>query len=177
MPPLAYNLIHAVLWQAAWFAAVLGAAHGLPWLGPAATVPVLALHLWQHRCDRDRGWAMPLIALGLGLAIDSLLGQVAGLRMARGDGTWAAWATPWMGSLWILFATALGASLSWLRQRQALAAGLGAIAGPLAYYGGARLGALTIDGWPTLVAIGVAWAVALPILLAFSRYSSRRTHA
>ncbi len=177
MPPLAYNLIHAALWQAAWFAAVLGAAHGLPWLGPAATVPVLALHAWRHRQDRDRGWTLPVAALGLGLIVDSLLGHLAGLRMARGDTAWTTWATPWMAVLWIQLATALTASLAWLPRRPALAAVLGAVCGPLAYYGGVRLGALSIDGWPTLLAVSAVWAVALPLLAACTRIPWRRTHA
>ena len=47
----------------------------------------------------------------------------------------------WIVAMWVLFASTLNVSLRWLRGRWALATLLGAVAGPLAYYGGAGLGA------------------------------------
>lgn len=56
------KLINIVLSQAAWFAAVLGAAKGMPWLGPLALLPVLAVHL--ALADNRPGELMLLTAAG-----------------------------------------------------------------------------------------------------------------
>ena len=45
MNDLTRKVINVVLFQAAWFAAVLGAARGMLWLGPLSMIPVLAVHL------------------------------------------------------------------------------------------------------------------------------------
>ena len=163
MSPLAYNLVHTVLWQGAWFAAVLGAGSGVFWLGPAALAPVLGLHLWRHHREPGCGLAAPAAILGLGLAADLLLVHLAGMRIAGGDG-WSAWPQLWMAGLWVQLATALPASLAWLRGRPWLAVAAGAISGPLAYLGGERLGALALpDGWWPVAAIALVWAIALPL--------------
>ena len=38
-------IVNAVLFQIGWFACVLGAAHGLPWIGPLAAVAIIGWHL------------------------------------------------------------------------------------------------------------------------------------
>jgi hypothetical protein len=62
--------------------------------------------------------------------------------------------------------------MAWLQGKYALGAGLGAIAGPLCYEAGVRLGAAQ---WPNpeiqvfgLVYLAVVWALAMPILLYLS---------
>jgi hypothetical protein len=77
-----------------------------------------------------------------------------------------------------VFATTLNVSLRWLRSRPLLAAGLGAIGGPLAYAGGAGLGALNLETSPLSIgALGIGWALAMPLLLVaaarFDGYGSR----
>jgi hypothetical protein len=75
-----------------------------------------------------------------------------------------------MVSLWMLFATTLHTSLSWLTGRPLVAVLLGAIGGPASYYAGAQLGALTLHanlGF-SLIAIALAWGGVMPILLWFA---------
>jgi non-ribosomal peptide synthetase component F len=75
-----------------------------------------------------------------------------------------------MVALWAMFATTLNVSLRALRARPWLAAALGAAGGPLAYYAGARLGALQLaDFHAGLAAIAVGWAWLTPLLLASAR--------
>ena len=50
----------------------------------------------------------------------------------------------WILAMWALFATTLNASLGWLHGRPALAGALGMLSGPLAYWAGARLGAIEL---------------------------------
>jgi hypothetical protein len=71
--------------------------------------------------------------------------------------------------MWGLFATILNVSLRWLRGRWLIAAIAGGLGGPLAYYGGHRLGALEFgDQNAALIALALGWAVVTPILVALS---------
>ncbi|NIR29657.1 MAG: DUF2878 domain-containing protein, partial [Gammaproteobacteria bacterium] len=55
-------------------------------------------------------------------------------------------------------------------------AGLGAIGGPLAYWGGERLGALVLTStFGSLTAIGLAWLTAMLVLLSVVRRVERGT--
>jgi Protein of unknown function (DUF2878) len=71
--------------------------------------------------------------------------------------------------MWVLFASTLNVSLRWLRGRWTLAALLGAMAGPLAYYGGAKLGGVVISE-PVLAftALAIGWAAFVPLLIRLS---------
>jgi len=57
-----------------------------------------------------------------------------------------------------------GHSLHWLRARPGVALVLGAVLGPLSYGGGARLGALRLDGWRSVACLAVTWAIAMVVL-------------
>ena len=75
-----------------------------------------------------------------------------------------------MVALWMGFATTLRHSLAWLQPRLILAAALGSIGGPLAYYAGERLGAIRIeDASGAYVGVAAIWAIALPALLHLAR--------
>ena len=66
------KIINLTLFQVAWFAAVLGAAEGVPWLGPLVMVPVLAVHL-SLTDDRQRELKLLLAAGLLGFLYDTAL--------------------------------------------------------------------------------------------------------
>jgi hypothetical protein len=71
--------------------------------------------------------------------------------------------------MWGLFATILNVSLRWLRGRWLIAALAGSIGGPLAYYGGHRLGALEFGNQSAaLIALAIGWAVITPTLMALA---------
>jgi len=73
---------------------------------------------------------------------------------------------PWMIFLWGMFATTVNVSLKWLKTRSVFAILLGALAGPLAYWGGARFGALEIvDFSAAMIYLSLGWAIAVPALL------------
>ena len=72
--------------------------------------------------------------------------------------------------LWMLFATTLNVSLRWLRRMPAAAVVLGALGGPLAYWGGARLGGMTFAApLAATVVLAVGWAVLTPAMVWLSR--------
>jgi hypothetical protein len=162
------KFINFILFQAAWFAAVLGAAKGLPWLGPVAMVPVLGVHLAlaEHRS----GELNLLIAAGiLGFLFDTAL-VAAGVFLPVAYLLPRPLSPPWMVSLWLNFAATLNVSLSWLRGRYILATVFGAIGGPLAYYSGARLGAT--EALPSLggmLVLALGWGIMTPLLVWLAR--------
>jgi hypothetical protein len=161
-------VINFALFQLGWFACVLGAAHGLPWLGPLVAVAIIAWHLARAR---QAGPELVLAAGALlaGAIFDTLLFQTGWIHFSTGVLV-AGTAPVWMMALWAIFATSLNVSLRWMRARPGLAVILGLLGGPLAYYSGARLGALTFTAVrPALAVIALGWAVLTPALLATAR--------
>ena len=163
-----FLLLNAALYQAGWLACTLGAAHGLPWAGPAAAMAIIGWHLARARDAREE-LRLVAIAAGSGLVLETALLQSAWIAYPGGAGP-GGLAPLWMVTLWGLFATTFNVSLRALRARPLLAALLGAAGAPLAYYSGARLGALDLLApTPALVAIAVGWAIATPALLRAAR--------
>ena len=79
-----------------------------------------------------------------------------------------------MVGLWIAFATTLSVSMRWLVIRPTLAIVFGALGGPLAYYAGMKLGAMTLHSSDAaLIAIGLSWAAAMWMLATLAQ----RMHA
>jgi len=161
---LTRKAINVVLFQAAWFAAVLGAAKEMLWLGPLAMLPTLAIHLALQE-DR-KGEVKLLLAAGLlGFLFDSAFvagGVFTPLRHLFPHPL----SPPWMICLWLNFAATLNVSMTWLRDRYILAAAFGAVGGPLAYYSGAKLGAT--EALPTMTGmllLAIGWGVMTPLLV------------
>ncbi len=160
-------LINFVTFQICWFACILGGANGLPWAGLIVTAAAVAYHL---RTSAKPGAEAALIGAAaiMGAVWDSGLVAAGWLVYPSGmliDGT----APYWIVALWIAFATTLNVSLRWLKGRLVLAAALGAIAGPLAYFGGAKLGGVTfVDPAAGLTALAAGWAVMMPLLMVLS---------
>lgn len=174
--PVLTIILNALLFQAGWFTAVLGAAHGLPWAGVVAVAAVAAIHLARARRPLPE-FALLGVAFAVGAVFETLMVQSGWLRFD--GGTLAAGTAPvWMAALWINLATTLNVSLRALKRRLAAATLLGAIGAPVAYYGGASLGAVElIAAGPALAAIAAGWAVLTPVLFAAARrldgYGSR----
>ena len=81
-----------------------------------------------------------------------------------------------MAALWANFAGTLHLCLDWLRGRYWLASALGACGGPLAYYGGQRLGAIQLGSNTaiSLLVIAVEWALVTPALVYLSEVRQSR---
>lgn len=157
-------LFNFLAFEAAWFAAVSGGAAGRGGLMSLAVVAVVAIHL---ALNRVRLWGE--IQLILAVTLFGVLIEMGfmGAGLIRYAGTVEGQALPpiWIAALWFGFATLPNASLAWLKGRWRLQAVLGLLAGPLTYWGGAKLGAATLpDGGGALFAIGLAWALALPAI-------------
>lgn len=164
----AFNVVG---FQLVWLACVAGAGSGLVWIGPlSAAIFVLTTLCYGGRAAADL--RLLAIALPIGFALDTAFAASGCLRYA------AAWpsanaAPVWIWAMWAAFALTLNHALAWLRARPALAAVAGFVAAPLSYWTASAFGAV-VFGAPipaVLAAIGLAWAVAVPLLLALARRS------
>ena len=161
-----------VLFQAGWFACVLGAAHHQVLWPVIGTLAYVAFHVWRSPSPKNE-LSLLLKALAFGLVADTLIMYLGYLDFGN------AWPSPylsplWMWTLWVLVATTINSSLSWLRGRPILAAVLGAISGPLSYEAGIRLGA---GGWGPgsqitgFILLSLVWAIAVPLFFYWARTS------
>lgn len=160
------NLLNFVLFQACWFALVMGVSRGWTWQAPALVAASLVVHLlWVARAPRREALALLVVAV-LGLAIDTLLLQTGAL-LYGGVPLLGLLAPAWILALWVCFASTFHASMSWLQGRPVLAMVFGAVGAPLSYLGGARLGALRFGEpfWGSALIVALAWAVATPLFL------------
>lgn len=155
--------INIIAYQGAWFACVLGAAGGHTMIGVAAALVVVLWHLYtaSHRIAELRLVAITAL---FGAVFETLLNASGWVRMS--PDLLLGWTPLWMVALWAAFATTLNVSLRSLRRRYVLSAALGAVGAPLAYYAGARLGALQIvHQLPATLAISLGWTLAILLLM------------
>ncbi len=160
------KLLNFALFQAGWFAAILLAAHGRPGAALAAAGAAVGISLWLFSPDRA-GDVRLLLAVALsGFCIDTVHLHM-GVFALVGAPLFPHLCPLWLAALWALLGTTLRGSLSWLAGRYALSAVLGAVAGPLSYLGGAKLGAASLpaDHTFSVAALAVGWAVAMPLFV------------
>ena len=161
-------LINFIAFQVGWFACVLGGANQLPWFGTLLVSIIIAIHLSRASKPRAELFLI-LIAIAIGSIWDSFL--VWNGWLAYPSGTLVPDTAPhWILAMWGIFATTLNLSLRWLKGRWFIALVSGAIAGPLAYYAGARLWGVGFSEQTTaLIALSLGWAVLMPLLVALSQ--------
>lgn len=162
------TLINFVLFQIGWFACVLGSAYSYPWLGTSIAILIISYHVLLSKFPAREIWLI-IFAILIGGIWDSLLVWMQ--LISYNNGMWSQNLAPhWIIALWALFATTLNVSLRWMKGKWLIAVIAGAIAGPLAYYAGHRLGAVYFSDTSTaLIYLGVGWAVFMPLLLLVSQ--------
>lgn len=147
---------NAIWFDLVWFCLVVGQERLMP-----ASLALLAFHLLAV-ASRAWEWRRLAVLAGVGIAVDIAL-TMMGIFVFE-----EAWLIPWwLLCLWVAFAATLSRSLAFLAKRQWLAVVTGAIAGPISYWAGYKLGAVAF-GWPvstTLLLLAVIWAGLLPLLL------------
>lgn len=157
-------LLSFVGMQLVWFACVFGAVRGLSWFGPMVVAVGLVIHVRnQPAAARANEGLVLFLGAILGFVVDTALLRARVITMHG-----ASVSPPWLVALWLNLtaATASGASLGALSRRPVLGALFGALAAPLSYDGGARLGAIGLERGRAgaLVTIGVVWSLAIPTL-------------
>ncbi|RMQ45487.1 hypothetical protein ALQ04_03739 [Pseudomonas cichorii] len=147
------TLANALLFQIGWFACVLGGNSA--WL--LIAVAVVAIHvLWRNEVR------LLLAVTVTGTLLDSILMNIGVFDF----GTDGPLIPLWLVILWAVLATTLRHCLAWTACPWWRASLLGAIGGPMSYYAGSQLAnvQLPMGLWPSLVLLGLVWAVVFPLL-------------
>ncbi len=162
--------INIICYQAAWLVAVIGAAHDQGWIGPVA-VGLFAILQFTLSNERGADVRLVLVAAAVGFAIDSLFARSGTLHYAAAV-PWVGTAPAWIVALWINFALTLNHAMAYLKTNLVLASLLGAIGGPLAYWGAATgWHAIEFPDRPAaaLLALAIVWALVTPLLCMFAQ--------
>jgi hypothetical protein len=157
--------VNFIIFQVCWFTCVLGAANNLGWLGPLLvllTVPLQILLLTENY----KAESFFVLICGISGSLLETLMILANVYTPVDQG-WGQVCPPWMSALWFNFALLVSISLSWLKGKYKAAAILGTLTGPVAYWGGEKLGALTVSATFSrgYLILAVIWALALPLLV------------
>ena len=162
------RLQNFLAFQIGWLGCVAAAGYRLPLLGLLIAGIVTGLHLLRSPAPLAE-LKLVAAAVAVGTLCESALLATGWLSYPVGQPLQLV-APFWIIAMWAMFATTLHESLAWLTRNAALAALLGAVLAPLAYWAGARMGALSLDRpVPAVLAIAAAWAAALPLLILAAR--------
>lgn len=158
-------LLNILGFQIGWFACVLGSANQMPWLGVLISCLVILVHLLRTS-ERVFECKFFGVAVIIGIIFDGIPQSLGWIAFSPVTFWPEALPPPWMIMLWALFASTINISLSWLQNRKTLAMLIGAIAGPLSYWSGARLGALQpINPSAAIIYLSIGWGAIVPVLL------------
>lgn len=153
-----YWLVNALVFELGWFVCVLlGTAFALPY-----TVLAVVLHFTfapRHRLDA----LAVCIALPIGVVHDNLLWYFGVLDFSAVSELGIA--PIWLLCLWTLLPLTFNHSLRWFYGRPWLLALMGAIGGPLAYFGGVALSGAQwgMNPVPGLLIMSAVWFCVLPL--------------
>lgn len=165
------TLFNYVLYQAGWFACILGAAWHRPLAGFVIALLLTAVHVWRAE-DRAAESLLILLALTLGIAVEGFQAW-SGTYAQFTSGRVMAWMSPpWLLAMWAQFATTFRFSMRGVMSHSWRATAFGALGGPVAFLAGERLGAVTLARplSPALLSLSIAWSIALYLC-------ARATHA
>ena len=168
------SIVAPLAFQVVWLVCAIGAASGNSTPGIAVSLMfAVTIVASSQKPMRD---ALVVAASGVvGFLVESTL-VIAGLIRFSASWPVETVAPAWIVTLWIAF----GASLPSIADKLGThplktAAALGAVAGPFAYFAGARLGALQLVG-PTLwsfLALSIVWAAVMTGLVALNARFNR----
>jgi len=157
------RIINWGLYQAGWFAMVLGAARGYPWAGAGVGLVLVGVHVSLSRERKPE--IMTILLIGaMGTLVDSAQ-AFAGVFVFE-SGYWSYWVVPcWLTVMWMQFATLFHFILSWLSERYVLSAFLGAAGGPAAFLAGEKLGGVIFPMGTvhSLFILAGVWSVVTPV--------------
>ena len=159
------SIANIILFHVGWFGCILGAAHGMPWLGPIVVIAMVAAHVPLIGMSR-RLLALYALLFVSGWIADSVV-VLLGAMSFESHARLGPLAPLWMAAMWVNFGTTLFLSMGWMRRRLVIGSVFGLIGGPLAYVTGDRLGAVVVEAplWRSILIIGLEWAIAMPVLL------------
>ena len=163
------KLLNYLTFQAGWFACVWGAGQGMVWLGPVFVALVMAFQAGVLTRMTRREVGFILLAVLVGLSLDTTMILAGVYNPVREITPWPL-APVWIMALWVLFTSSFRLSLEQLHGRPLLGFLLGAVAAPLSYAAGGRMGAASMNPsfLKSFAVLGMVWGLAVPALFALS---------
>ena len=157
-------LINVTAFKLGWLSSVFGGAQQLPWLGPLVVFLAVAIHL--ARAQRPSSEFMLIVSCGLiGAVFDSALVAAGWVTFPSGMVS-ESMAPYWIVTMWMLFGTTINLSMRWMRGRPLLASAFGFVGGPLAYFGGHKIGGIQfVDQTAAIAMLAIGWAIMMPVLM------------
>ncbi|WP_431275887.1 DUF2878 domain-containing protein [Variovorax ureilyticus] len=158
-------LANLAMFQAAWFAAVFGAAYCIPLWSTFCVACAVLWHLGLADRPAREAWLVAAVTL-LGFFVETVNGAFGYVSFPSCGDAPSGWPPYWLVAMWALFSICLNVSLRWLRGRWLLASAFGAFGGPMSFAAGARLGAARfVETVPALLLIATTWALVMPVLV------------
>lgn len=176
MPQWLAIIFNLLGFKACWLACILAAAHDRPWIGALSVAVWMALHL--TRSPQPRREAVLVIAGAIPGAAWDVLALTGGLISYQGSHAVAPGFVLTFLSLWINFGLTIRVSFHWCWRRPLIAALMGGLGGPFAYWSGAQLGAIAFPSDPLFSYLNIAaqYAIGLAAWFAvFDRTFTRRS--
>ena len=159
-------LVNLLIYNLIWLICVLG-GNSLAWLG----LILVAGHFLVSP-SRRRDALLATVMLVIGVIVDGTLVGIGFFSFIPDQ-----FPIPlWLATIWLALATLPNHSLSWMKARPLLSALFGALGGPLAYWGGVRLGAATLN-WPlleSLLLLAVVWGLLWPLIMLLSTLDKKK---
>ena len=160
-------IINALAFQVIWAVAVL--------LGDGWAVLASLVYLIVHQLllvNNVLEWALVLGVTLVGCSMDTLFGKIGVLEFDSGT----ILLPVWLACIWLGFAMTLKHAMAWLRDKLFIAALVGAVAGPVAYYTGAQMSEVTLAQpmWLSLFSLAIWWACFMPFAMRCSRVIDER---
>jgi hypothetical protein len=151
------------LFKLGWVACVYFAAVGQISLSLLAVGIVVAIHLARTPVPAKEAFFLACAGL-LGLGWESVVVST-GLLQYTGQVAGTLLAPSWIVAMWLLFGTTINHGFSWIKRHWAIGAVFGLVGGPMAFYGGSMMNAVTFtQTLPALLLLGAGWAILLPLL-------------
>ena len=162
-------VVNYVLYQAGWFACVLGAAWQRPGTGLVVGLLLLVAH-FVLSSQPVRDLKLVTVAVAAGLIVELMLIATGTYSFASGTVV-ASLPPPWLLLMWAQFATTFRFSLKPIIMRPVASALFGAVGGPVAFVAGQGLGAVTLlpPVSLSLLRLAVGWSVAMSVMSAIAR--------
>lgn len=149
--------------QIVWFAVILGVAQSLIWPACVAVAGSLMWQFWPGNRHPLDGRALGICVL-LGLILDSVW-AISGLVEYRMHWPHPMLSPAWIMLLWIAFALTFNHSFKWMHAHPTLASVVGAVAWPMGYVAGERLGAVSLpEPWLAAGLMAISWLIIVQIM-------------
>ena len=158
-----FAVFNLLLFKLGWVAAVFSAAYGMAWIGALTILGIAAINLVRAGQPR-RELQLLLTAAVVGLVWETGLVMQGVLVYAESGSTGLA--PYWIVAMWILFATTLNVSMSWMKKNWLLPVLFGGVGGPMSFMAGEHFGAVNFPDLTTaIIVISVGWALLVPLML------------